>query len=171
MRAGTAGREGKNPRGRRRVPAPRGWRRLTRLLKKSLAQAAQKGPDARRRARRGARRTRSVRRSAARARQRRRWAFFSSLLERAARAEWHHVPEGIDVDVADLVLRALELHLVHRAPRPVELHELLHRVAGKILAHILGGDLLGLGLVNDRRGRTRHALLPARPASRTKPGA
>jgi hypothetical protein len=45
-----------------------------------FSQAAQKGPDARRRAMRGARRTWSVRRSAARARQRRRWAFFSSLL-------------------------------------------------------------------------------------------
>src|SRR3990172_1542375 len=69
-------------------------RMLTRLLletanernwqcaeKLSLAQAAQKGPDARRQARRGARRTWSVRRSAARARQRSRWAFFSSLLD------------------------------------------------------------------------------------------
>src|SRR4030042_2612081 len=44
-----------------------------------FAQAAQKGPDARRQGVRGARRTGAVRRSAAGARQRRRWSFFSSL--------------------------------------------------------------------------------------------
>ena len=49
--------------------------------KLSFAQAAQKGPDARRRAMQAARRTWSVHRSAARARQRCRWAFFSGLLE------------------------------------------------------------------------------------------
>jgi hypothetical protein len=54
--------------------------------KSVFAQAAQKGPDARRRAMRGGRRTLSVRRSAARARGYppkvglRRWVFFSGLL-------------------------------------------------------------------------------------------
>jgi hypothetical protein len=44
-----------------------------------LAQAAQKGPDARRKATRGARRTASVRRSTTQVFQRRRWPFFSGL--------------------------------------------------------------------------------------------
>src|SRR3989304_297736 len=67
------------------VKALYGNRNTSPLLSR-IRQAAQEGPDARRRGTRGhtpkagRRRTRSVRRSDERPRQRRRWAFFSTLL-------------------------------------------------------------------------------------------
>ena len=61
----------------------------------------------------------------------------------------------------------LDLDLIHRAARPVELHELFDLVPRQVLGHVLGGDLLGLGLINRRRGRRSAALLiPAGSATR-----
>ena len=67
---------------------------------------------------RGARRTRSVRRSAARARQRRRWAFFSSLLEVRPRL-WSTKPPGPHRPRG----------LLHKPPESFHLGDALHREA------------------------------------------
>src|SRR3970282_429101 len=83
--------------------------------KRSRCKAARRVPIRRMGA--GARRTWSVRRSAARARQRRRWAFFSSLLEGA---------ECLDAD-ADDAEGPLLLKLIRRLPH--------------LLQAVLGGEV------------------------------